>query len=443
MAQDLLLYATAITYLLAIRKASGTLRKQRNPVYFFILTFGLFLMSRVFIAILVPDFSISQGTWIYWGEASTGVVQQTLILLFLFISAFLVVPVSSLRQRAKIRPQPVLARTALITMICTAPFYAHRGINLAMTVADAGYLATFTDEVKTPFVLNLIMGVFQSAYYVLVSAQPPRRIFVMASGLFLAISVFSLGSGQRTEFMAALILVYWCGAYLKNYEINIKIVAAAAIPMITLSIIINGWRLGVSIQEAALQEALSFIWHQGNTLPVVYGTLENSSSFLPYEGWLFPNKLLSCDITPYITGAYCKNGDVVVSTPGIWWQKLTYILDPLTFSEGGGLGGCVIAAIYLMFNSESYAINAVVFFLTSCAFFALLYKGQMKLTGTPFGMIYFVYLAHTLTTLPRAGFDALLPHPRLILGTAFIIALNHLIRLAARKNLAVPNLKTQ
>lgn len=415
----------SISSLLFIVVLIGSIRKPYGiPILpMFLITFGMVIMSRPMIGAIIPDFDITFGTWIYWGFAPEQYVVQSLALICLFllatVSTMFIMRNDDLRAPPLVTNRPLM-QVAVFFLCASAPLYVYRGWLLWTGVQDSGYLATFTGDVKAPFFVNISTALFKTSYYFFLASFPGRRMFYTVSSLFLLLTVTSVGTGQRTELVTGVLFFFWATYNYSHNQFSFKKIIPVGLGLIILSIAINAMRFGDSPLEAIQLGLLEFAWGQGISFFTIIGTLENTNSFHLFEGFFFPNKLISCDVLPYITGQYCNNSDVVTNTLGIWWQKLTYILDPIKFYEGGGLGGSIISALYLMFNFDEFPLAATMFFLSSLAFWFVVIKMHRMLSMGVLTRVFGLYLLHMVIFIPRGGLDIFIPHPRYI-GSAILI----------------------
>lgn len=401
----------------------------------FLLVFGGVIMTRPMIAAISDDFDVAAGSWMYWGVVPDDVLVRSLILILIFLLAFVFV-LSFFRPRNVVERtnNRVLEQVSVFFLVASAPLYAYRGYLLMSAIADAGYFATFTGEVQTPFIVNIGYAIFQVSYLTFLAAVPDRASFKRVTIFFLILSASSLGSGQRTEFVSAVLFTYWAGLHLGLYEFKLRRVSLMAVPLLFVSIVINAWRLGVGINESFAESVLSFFWGQGVTIFTIFGLVENRTLFSPFEGFFFPNKFLVCDLGPYLTGQFCANNVATVKLSGLWWQRLSYILDPEKFLEGGGLGGNVVSSLYLMFNFENFALSATMLGISASVFFWLLIRSGKLQRGGVFANIYFIYLMQVMTFLPRAALDALIPHIRYMIALAFIVVIYQIAKIFRRRS---------
>jgi hypothetical protein len=406
----------------------------------FWITFGVFILSRPIISLIDSDYDLDVGTWMYWGVVPEYIIEQSLILIAVFILAFILVSMF-IKKNHKIyleKFNPNLMWASILSMVLSFPLYIYRSYSVFDQMQESGYLATFTSDIKTPLFLNIGMGVFQISYYFFLSSFPPKKYFYRVSILFLIVILFSLGTGQRTEFASILIFTYWSGYFLKFYQFSIIKIAGIFASLAFLSILVNALRLGIDVNSSSyVTEAFNFLWGQGVSIFSLFGVIENNKIFLPYEGWLFVNKFIACDFLPYINGDNCNNGFLVSTIPGIWWQKLSYYLDQNLFLTGGGLGGNIISSIYLLFNSDYFILNLTAFLFFSIIFFALLYGSDVFYRSNKIILkVYFFYLIQILLFLPRAGFDIFIPHPRMLISTLIVLIIYLILNKASsEKNL--------
>ena len=211
-------------------------------------------------------------------------------------------------------------------------------------------------------------------------------------------------------------------SYFYNYNaFSLKRLIPIGLALITLSIAINAIRFGDDPIDAIYLGLIDFLWGQGITLFTLIGSLEHAKEFSTFEGLFFANKLISCDIAPYFTGEFCNNSLAVANVTGIWWQKLTYILDPIKFSEGGGLGGSVIPSLYMMFNLNEFNMAALILFISSYYFWKIVVIFQSVAHSSKlYARVYSLFFLNAIIFIPRAGLDSLIPHPRLFLMALFI-----------------------
>lgn len=399
---------------------------KRSPILpIFLITFGFVLMSRVFIGVIFPDFDISLGTWIYWGAAPVEFVEKSIVLIDIFLVSTIFFVVKN--SRAAVPPGvnrnniTYLTTFSVVCMALTAPVYIYRGWTVFNGISESGYLATFTGDVKAPLIVNIGVAIFQVSYYFFLASFPNRRKFYFVSVLFLIASISSLGTGQRSELVTSVLFVIFI-SYFYNYNVfSLKKLIPIGLVLIVLSIAINAIRFGDDPINAIYLGLIDFLWGQGITLFTLIGSLEHAKEFSTFEGFFFANKIISCDIAPYFTGEFCNNSLAVANVTGIWWQRLTYILDPIKFAEGGGLGGSVIPSLYLMFNLSDFYMSVLMLFISTYCFWKIVQIFQSAAYSSKlYVRVYSLFFLNAIIFIPRAGLDSLIPHPRLLLMALFI-----------------------
>ena len=397
----------------------------------FAISFGFVLLSRLAIGVVFPDFDISLGTWIYWGAAPVDIVEKSIILICVFqfstILFLLINRKSELNFPSVERlfnRQNIMEATSVLIMLLTLPIYLYRGLVVFNGIAESGYLATFTGEVKAPFWVNIGVALFQTSYYFFLASFPNKRKFYVVSSIFLLATISSLGTGQRTELVTAVLFVLFVNYFYKYNSFSIAKFLPAGAALILISISINAIRFGDDPLSALYLGFIDFLWGQGITLFTIIGSLEHAKEFSIFEGLLFFNKFLSCDVAPYFSGEFCNNSLAVTNMMGVWWQKLTYILDPIKFGEGGGLGGSIIPSLYLMFNFDEFYVASFFFFISVLVFWMIVDFFHRRAFGSNYYLrVYSLFFLNGIIFIPRAGLDSLVPHPRLLFS-GLIIAIS-------------------
>lgn len=390
----------------------------------FLISFGVVIMSRPVIGIFFPEFNIGFGTWVYWGDAPEEYVRQSLLLIIVFLMAtvffyFLNSKVSIIKSNEE-KTDLLLQKISLWLLMLSFPVYIYRGIFLWNGIEENGYLSTFTGEIKPPLYVNFGTAVFQLAYYFFLSSRPRLKTFYYVSFLYLVAAISSLGTGQRTEFVTS-VLFFLFVSYFYNYNrFSFKKIIILGGALVLTSMVVNAFRLNESPVDALKLGLIEFFWGQGNTFFTLVGTLENRSQFNTFEGLFFPNKLISCDLMPYFTGEFCNNSVSAASTVGVWWQKLTYILDPDLFGQGGGLGGSIIPSLYLIFNFEDFYLSLFFFFIVSLIFWKFVVFLHDVNDSKVYMRVYKLFALNSIIFIPRGGLDALIPHPRFLIVGFFI-----------------------
>ena len=424
-------------YLIAI-SISLTKFKSYPLIALFLLTFFLFISSRPTIALtgLIDNYDLQEGGWFYSGRASEDTVIKTLLLISIFLALSIIVmliknPVVIKSMPSKVngvlfkqRHEKTLQDVSLIILYISAPLYAYRCFLIYKAITLTAVYDLYTGAIQIPFILNFSMAIFQVCFIVFISTRPNKKLFIYNSLFYLAICSLSLSTGQRTEFMCAVLFIYWAGCHFGFFKLSIINLAIYSIPLIAVSIIVNNIRNDISSDFLSIDGFLDFLWGQGVTIYTIYGIIDFNYAFGNNDGLYFINKLISCDIMPALTSNYCVNGEIVAAQIGIWWQKLAYLLDPILFESGAGLGGSVIGSLYIMFNYQSFFLSMVLFSLSSTLFIIfILNLSKLEKWGT-LSKIYFFYAVNITFFIPRAGFDSYIPHPRMLIATLFILLLS-------------------
>ncbi len=407
---------------------------KRLPIlFYFLITFGLSIVSRPFISALVPGFDLGFGSWIYWGSAPEVIVQESLVLIFVFLVAticFTKFGIDEFRQfDVTLHANMVLEKVSLVCLFLFIPIYVWKGYYLWDGITNDGYMATYTGDVKAPLWSNIGSAIFQMSYYFFLASFPKRRKFYLVTTLYILAVGASLGSGQRGEFVTTILFVMFISVFFGYNKFSVVKVGFIGLMLLIVSVIVDALRSGRNPLSSLIMDISLFAWNQGVTFFTIVGLLENRDQFGYFEGLLFLNKLLSCDIAPYTTGEFCNNSAVVTNIPGIWWQKLTYILDPVIFESGGGLGGSIVSALYLIFNSPYFVFSMAVFFVSCLFFWRMINYFHLKAKSAPLLIrVYFLYALHATIFIPRASLDYLIPHPRLIISAIVIFSLYVLVK---------------
>jgi hypothetical protein len=407
---------------------------------FVVVMLGIVNVSRYALGLVMPGEDLMRGSWFFWGEVSDEAFLHSSLALIVVLLAICLNDATFRTkspppyQRAGAASQNIFLVSWLLLVLGVVAS-AYRSFLVRDFIADNGYLATFSGSANVPFLINIFIALPHCCFYAVVASRPGKVGFFSYAGIYLLGLVFTLQTGQRTEFMVGLLLVLWSAFYLGHVRGFLKFIPLG-IGMVILAILVNNWRLGLPATEIDFLEFLMFFWGQGVSLLISYGFFENRESFYAFEGWLFLNKLVSCDILPYITGNYCV-GDVAAQVPGVWWQKLSYILDAETYNEGGGLGGSMVVSFYLLFNSNLLYLNLFVLLFTAFYFMRISYTIVLTTSPSFIKRFFAVFFMHKLIFFARAGLDVFVPHPREILAMSLFVFALSLVNLLAKQQFRV------
>lgn len=421
-----------ITYMVVLITRGRDFYNSKSPLFYFILSFGFFYLTRFPIYLYSEQFDFTVGSWIYWGKAPDAAVQKSLMLIETFLLAILAFKTGKIITNSYKENVP-LFQISTIILLLSAPFYLIKNYMVYTQIGALSYLDTFTGDIKAPFIVNIFSGMFQVSILTLLTAYPNKRKFYLILVPMSLIVMTSLGTGQRTEFLLYTILILY---YLRRrgfFEISVIKLLGIFFLLMFISVKVNIWRMG-SDSGNFLSELLLLYWGQGATLFTVFGVQEYPEIFNPFEGWFFWNKFISCDILPYFNGEFCHNGEVAANTIGIWWQKLSYFLDPVQFQKGAGLGGSLISSIYLLFNTGFFLLDIGMFFIFCYLFIWISeYISSNRLKSVT-AVTYQMFFCSMLFFSSRAGLDTFIPHPRMIVSFLCILLLYHLFKNISEKN---------
>ncbi|MGF1737290.1 O-antigen polysaccharide polymerase Wzy [Photobacterium satsumensis] len=313
-------------------------------------TFILFYVSRYLID-LFSDFNVREFTFFFPMRVEDEVLYQQNVLLLCFsfaciLTGFLVSEKRYTRIK-KIENNSNYGFLKICALTASLFYIAKYIIILRVTGFDYIYFQSNYVEVlnQVPFVVRVVATLSTIIYFCFLSSINSHKNFIIYSALFLFISVFALLQGGRAEFITNFIVVIWLyGKKFEQHKLNVVKLLPLFLLGITLLYIVQfmaSFRLG---QEAASGVLFSLLRDQGTSLIIVpLSTM--FSSVLSYSDFL--EHILRFFISPFYGLFYKLN--ITVNYNSVI-EVISQYINPTAGLHGFGLGGSLLAELYLYFG---------------------------------------------------------------------------------------------
>jgi len=383
----------------------STYRKDWSSLaYLFNLTFIVFLLSKPFVDLFGYQDALSINSLII---STFSEVKYNLILTYIAVSYSLInIGLIFLSDRVTfpIYDERIFNLSKRVIIIST-PLVIYKYYLEIIYLINNGYLSLFTGGLRDVNYGNFIIAnshsIFIAGFFLLIASNPKLESSKWYLYLFLAVSLLDALKGARGLFVLPLLYYFWYVNAKKDTGISrntkLKIIIVGFVLVISSQLAVDLRMKNSDYKVDIFESIATFFYQQGNSLNVVYFSelyrdeLNSNNKSIPF--------VLEPVIFPYLY-IYHKNelsqgqtDEAVAIRPNLN-HRLTYMLNPRYYINGGGLGSSYIAELAVM--------NLIYVIIGSL----LIPMGVILLVkGLKYRMVLFLsyYLIAHILFLPRAS----------------------------------------
>lgn len=401
-----------------------SLTNIRERIIFFIfqITFFTFLVGRLLIYYIFPD----NNLFIFGFDFSDEMMRHILISIFISLIfvrlGYVLTETFSNKINLKVSDYETpynksIKRIARVLMYLTLLPQLIILIEKAMLVQQLGYEAYYTDYVsELPFIIIKLGLLYEPMTYLFLATMPSKKECKLPLIIFFIVGCFSLGYGQRNGFLLSsiFILIYLfvrdqinsCGKiwFKRKYVFSLIVL----IPFLfTFLLAFGSYRSGQKFESASLVDnAALFFFSQGNSASLIGFAKEHENeipenkfySFGPAISFLKENAVAKVffDVPQYgkMTPELAMDGHA-------FSYMISYLQNPGFYMQGGGLGSCYIAELWVDFGYIGIILGSLVFGILMALFISFCKKNVWLTTIAFSGALMIIYA-------PRAEFTGFL-----------------------------------
>lgn len=314
----------------------------------FLLSFGIFILSRVFLDIFgLYDFS--EITFMI--QSKLTLKNQIDLLLYLILSLSIIhlgvvtATIFKLSSNAIIlRPDKYLEKIGIRLFVIGLPGAIAKHVMTLYFVLSQGYLALYTDKevaLDFPIWISILSFIFLIGLIFTLASLPKRKTVITVLAVFMFIALLKLFSGARGVFITSLFFVLWYYyQFYSSKNIKFTYMALVAFGLVFTSIFIGFYRVGQDFSIDAISDAIVLFFSSMGGSVLILGLM------LRYED-LFVNHGLPYILNPFITlfAPSSQGLDRLQSVPSLA-EHLTYFLAPDRYLAGEGIGTSFLGELF-------------------------------------------------------------------------------------------------
>ena len=343
-----------------------------------------------------------------------------------------------------------LRRASMIGFLITLPLQLYVDVRNAMFVATHSYFEFYlTPPVTLPGPGRVLAGAFAICYLSYLATLPPKRAIVLPTALYIAEGVVSLGSGQRQGFMLTLAIVAVYVAY-RHFSspagerwVTARAMRATLVALPLLAIVmvaIGRVRTSPSRQvSGVLAPFADFLYAQGVSINVIgYGYVYRAQ--IPGDHLYSFGPVL--DLLTRRLPALVGKGPGVLSgqtveraTQSGWFSHLlSYLVDPVYYLRGGGMGSSFVAELWADFGYPGVFIGSLAVGLVVVGLTRGLQGGWLTRLAS-------LALSREILLIPRDSTTKFIVEAvtaPAVLGFVLIVGLAVVLRVASSRSVQLP-----
>lgn len=209
-----------------------------------------------------------------------------------------------------------------------------------------------------PFFVNKLEQLFSISFFMYLATKPKKKQAMIPTIIFLSVRCITLATGRRTDFVLALMIVFFY-FFIRNYQSPEEkwigkreiILICIMVPILILVLVnVSNMRYGNSESLQVGQGITNFFKDQGVSITVIeYG--KELKSRIPQQWYLFGpimDFLKYNEITQLFFNFASYGAQTIEQAlhGASFADTISYLVIPYDYSQGAGLGSCYIAEAY-------------------------------------------------------------------------------------------------
>lgn len=330
---------------------------------FFLITFGLFLLSRILInpisntVYYYYDGSFGKHFWTPEARLYT-LVTLILALLTHYITTLNLYFVGkafkvSMRKKLNVRSRFLndvkrysWLKTCKVLFLFAFPFSLALNLFEFVQVLNGGYVSIYKSALSTPRILELSRFIVQISYFGFLASNKKFGTYCLFSGLYFTFLLTDALKGGRLT-VVAFILFFVCFMkyrYKESFKLRIASIAfILGLPLLQLVTLI---RLNQSKLFNFLDSYRAFLFDNGVSLNVIglTYTYMNKLPYHPYPYVLEPLTRVWTIFTNSVVRSGGQNTEIISNRFNLA-HHLSYTLNPIAYEKGAGIGNSYLAEL--------------------------------------------------------------------------------------------------
>ncbi|MDD4192532.1 MAG: O-antigen polysaccharide polymerase Wzy, partial [Mangrovibacterium sp.] len=272
---DILKYEVVLFYGWCFLSMYGRL-KFMSLYFLFLFSFGLFILSRVFLDILgEAQFEYAGMFFDEYFSLRTQKIILSYILFFLIALHAGALAFAGNRppdgHAGAVKPHARLEKFGLRLLLIYLPVVLAKIWIQFSFVLEHGYLAIFSGEMQEidfPFWMAGASSIFDLAFVCILIAAPARKKFITIALIYLFIQLFSSLIGGRGKFILSVLFVLWY--YYKVFDLTFKV--KNILYLLSLIVVFSQTISAIRVKDEILPGnnlLYRFLYEQGNSVLVL------------------------------------------------------------------------------------------------------------------------------------------------------------------------------
>ena len=395
-----------------------------NSYMIFLYTLFLFNFTRIFLDIAgYKEFGWATkfANYYFFYDVRIEIINVfLLVLLFTHLGFFIGImneTESEIKSRVTLESRKIYTDFGMFLFIIALPALAYKMFIQLKIILQAGYEAYYTGILKGvdyPFFTKGSGTIMTIGFLIFLISIPSKKKFLTVSSLYLMVKLLDSFKGARAICLTQLLFIMWY--YAKVYGVKIK--AKTMAKLIGFTVLFSQILVSVRSKKVfsldLINTVYNFLFSQGVSYLVLGYTIDFKSEIVgqgPYP-YIFQG----------IFGFKPQSLDTLVMTNSIA-DKLTYLLNPVAYLKGEGIGSNYIA--------EMYDLGYIWIIIISVLLGFMIIKYEKYVVKNRFLLLTSYYFIPNLFYIPRGSFfgEALIKNMAMLIGVyIFIFGFDYMYR---------------
>jgi len=396
--EDFLKFQIVVYIFFVVFNIRTKLKNFSHPYFTFLLTFFVFLYSRVFLDLLGFDSFATTDFFTAYQFSADIQIQMLLILLIAlnFINMGFNISILFLSQDdfSTIDPDLKLQSFTKIIMKISFLFCIIAYWQVWQNVLDYGYLYLYSENYEKPGLLRFVT-ILNLSYYFFLASIPEMKNFRKYTIPYFLLLLLGLLTGQRGPFVVGILVIF---VFYNNFikKVNLKIIMTLALSLILMTQMAFNLRTD-SENNVGFGFIGDFLYNQGISISIVGYTLQfdNDLDEMGLNKIFYP-------FTEFLDEIKGEPKDLNREKELYFPSKLSYLANDKYYYMGFGMGSSFIAELYSSLGMIGMAVACFfIGFLIDFSFF--------KLKHNRIGIVLLLYLWGHLFWMSRASLLGIFP----------------------------------
>lgn len=434
--------STCCILLLLVLNILFSLKNIKERIVFFVfqISFFTFLLGRLLLYNFFPDNNLFIYGFVFSNDTMRHILTSLFVSLLFVRLGYFIFEKTNYDTSIKTldyenRYNVSIRKIAMYSMYLTLLPQLFILIEKVFLVQRLGYEAYYTDYVsQLPFAILKLGLLYEPMTYLFLATMPSKRECRFPLIIFFVVGCISLGYGQRNGFLlnSIFILIYlvirdqinsggivW---FKRKYLFYLVILMPF---LLTYAMAFSFYRSGEKFESISfIENTVLFFFSQGNSASLI-GHAKDLEKIIPENMLYSLGPVISFLKENAVTKLFFNVPQYSSMTPDLALNShafsfaISYLVNPVLYLNGGALGSCYIAELWVDFGFVGIAAGSFILGILMARFISLCRRNVWLTTISFSGAIMIIYA-------PRAEFMGFL---QLVLsfGTLLAFAFIHFL----------------